>query len=151
MNRLLAFSTRDACTGDVAFLFTLKKAAEFELINAVFGWDEEQQYSFHLAEWREARPRIIEYSGRPVGSYLLQDNGDHFYFARFFLLPAFHNKGIGSHILKQCMSLADGQQKPIQLCYLQGSPVARLYQRMGFEVTAEDAQFVTMQRAIQKE
>lgn len=151
MNNLLQFSTRAACSSDVEFLFTLKKAAEFDLIHAVFGWDEKQQRIIHQDEWHEARPRIVEYSGNPVGSYLLQDKGDHFYFGRFFLLPTFHNKGIGSQLLAQCTALADHQQKPIKLCYLQGSPVARLYQRMGFEIIAQDTQFVTMQRAIKRE
>ena len=142
----MTFSTRLAQNSDFEFLFELKKAAEFELIKSVFGWDEEFQRKMHKNEWNEARPSIVEISEEAVGSYLLQDKGDHFYFCRFFLLPAFHGKGIGSQILNQCLAFADEQQKPIKLSYLQGSRVGRLYRRFGFEVVAEDAQFVHMER-----
>ena len=81
-----------------------------------------------------------------MGSYLLEDKSDHFYFCRFFLFPSIQGKGIGSQILNQCLAFADEQQKPIKLSYLQGSRVSRLYRRFGFEVVAEDAQFVYMER-----
>jgi len=142
----LKLSNRLARDSDFEFLFELKKAAEFELIKSVFGWDEEFQRNMHENEWNEAQPRIVEISGEAVGSYLLQDIGDHFYFCRFFLLPAFHGKGIGSQILNQCLELADSEQKLVKLCYLKGSRVGSLYQRFGFQITAEDTQFVHMER-----
>ena len=142
----MTFSTRLAQNSDFEFLFELKKEAEFELIKSVFGWDEKFQRGMHENECNQARPKVVEISGKAVGSYLLEDKGDHFYFCRFFLLPAFHGKGIGSQILNQCLVFTDKQQKPVKLCYLQGSRVGRLYRRFGFEVVAEDAQFVYMER-----
>ena len=144
----MRFSTRLAQSSDFEFLFELKKAAEFDLIKSVFGWDDKFQRNMHENEWNEDRPKVVEISEEAVGSYLLQDKGEHFYFCRFFLLPAFHGKGIGSQILNQCLVLADEQQKPVKLCYLQGSRVGRLYRRFGFEVVAEDGQFVYMERVV---
>ena len=142
----MKFSTRSANNNDFEFLFELKKVAEFEAIKAIFGWDDEIQREIHHDEWSEERPTIIEISGNEIGSFLLQNKGDYFYFCRFFLLPDFHGKGIGSKILSQCLDIADSERKSIKLCYLQGNRVGELYHKFGFKVISKDAQFVYMQR-----
>lgn len=142
----MKFSTRSAKDNDYEFLFELKKSAEFEPIKAIFGWDEEIQREIHHDEWGDERPTIIEISGEAIGSFLLQNKIDHFYFCRFFLLPEFHGKGIGSKILKQCLDIADSEKKSIKLCYLQGNRVGSLYHKFGFKVTSKDARFINMQR-----
>lgn len=43
--------TRPAKRDDYEFLFNLKKAAEFEAINSVFGWNEKIQREIHSQEW----------------------------------------------------------------------------------------------------
>lgn len=125
----MLYTEREAQDRDYEFLFSLKKAAEFDAIKAVFGWDEKLQWEIHLDEWNEAKPRIIEIEGKQAGSYLMLDKGDHWYFCRFFLLPEFHGQGIGSRILNRCIRQASAAQKPIRLSYLQGNRVGGLYQR----------------------
>jgi len=140
------YSTREAEQGDFDFLFELKKAAEYEPIKAVFGWDEEIQQSIHQQEWQEDKPVIIEIDGKRVGSYLVQVHNDHLYFGRFFLLPQCQGQGIGSTVLKEVIALASQHNLPIKLCYLQGNRVGRLYERYGFEVTVQGSQFVHMRK-----
>lgn len=143
---MISFDIRPATPGDFDFLFSLKKNAEYDAIKAVFGWDEELQQRIHLEEWQEEQPTIVTVDGKAAGSFLLQDKGEHFYFCRFFLLAHYHGKGMGSKVLQQCIEVADRQCKPIQLCYLQGSRVGRLYQRFGFQITSEDNAFIYMKR-----
>ncbi|HCG7304767.1 TPA: GNAT family N-acetyltransferase [Vibrio parahaemolyticus] len=138
------FEVREAIDEDYEFLFELKKAAEYEPVKAVFGWDENVQKEIHRNEWNEAKPTIIEIEGAPVGSYLVQTHPEHLYFGRFFLLPHCQGKGIGSQVLKTVIQLANEKSLPIQLCYLQGNRVGQLYKRLGFEVTRQDEQFVHM-------
>ncbi|HCE1840212.1 GNAT family N-acetyltransferase [Vibrio parahaemolyticus] len=138
------FEVREAIDEDYEFLFELKKAAEYEPVKAVFGWDENVQKEIHRNEWNEAKPTIIEIEGAPVGSYLVQAYPEHLYFGRFFLLPACQGKGIGSQVLKTVIQLANEKSLSIQLCYLQGNRVGQLYKRFGFEVTKQDEQFVHM-------
>ncbi|HHK8526379.1 TPA: GNAT family N-acetyltransferase [Vibrio parahaemolyticus] len=138
------FEVREAIDEDYEFLFELKKAAEYEPVKAVFGWEENVQKEIHRNEWNEAKPTIIEMEGAPVGSYLVQAHSEHLYFGRFFLLPACQGKGIGSQVLKTVIQLANEKSLPIQLCYLQGNRVGQLYERFGFEVTSQDEQFVHM-------
>ncbi|EGQ9294202.1 N-acetyltransferase, partial [Vibrio vulnificus] len=79
----MSYKEREATVDDYEFLFELKKLAEFDAIKSVFGWDESLQWKLHLAEWNEAKPAIIEISGKRAGSYLLQNKGDSLYFGRF--------------------------------------------------------------------
>ncbi|RXJ73208.1 GNAT family N-acetyltransferase [Veronia nyctiphanis] len=143
---MLEYLTRQALDGDYDFLFELKKAAEYDAVKAVFGWDENIQREIHADEWEEARPNIIEVDGNRVGSFLLLDKGDHFYFCRFFLMPKLQGKGLGSRVLNDCLRQADDERKPVRLCYLQGHHVGKLYHKFGFSRCSEDAQFVYMER-----
>lgn len=140
--------TRVATQDDYDFLFELKKAAEYDAIKAVFGWDETVQKSIHQQEWREDTPTIIEIENHRAGSFLLQYHQDHLYFGRFFLLPHYHGQGIGSQILDTVVAISTAKQLPIRLCYLQGNRVGGLYRRYGFEVTSQDSQFIHMQRPV---
>ncbi|EJE8515984.1 GNAT family N-acetyltransferase [Vibrio sp. Vb2110] len=138
------YKTRKAEHSDYEFLFELKKSAEFEPIQAVFGWDENVQREIHRNEWDEEKPTIIEVDGVAVGSYLVQLHSGYLYFGRFFLLPNYQAKGIGSLVLKAVIELANQKSLPIKLCYLQANRVGQLYKRLGFEITGQDEQFVHM-------
>lgn len=140
------------------FIFELKKAAERQAVTQVFGWDEALQYQLHLAEWQECQPLLILMDSIPIGSVLLetiepeyhpaaeQDSAcsPHSYFSRFFLLPPWQGRGIGSAVLRAVIAWSDKAHRPCYLTYLQGNPVSGLYRRFGFEKITEDSQFVTM-------
>ncbi len=140
----ILFVTRQAEVEDYDFLLNLKKAAEYEPIKAIFGWDESVQREIHHCEWEESKPTVIEINGFRVGSYLVQLKSDHLYFGRFSLLPEYQANGIGSQVLKSVIELSEQKSLPIKLCYLQGNRVGQLYKRLGFEVIEQDKQFVHM-------
>ncbi|WP_339387277.1 GNAT family N-acetyltransferase [Vibrio caribbeanicus] len=131
---------------DFDFCFELKKAAEFEPIQNVFGWDEDTQKSLHTREWLTAKPTIIEIKERPVGSFLIEKKATHWYFGRFFLLPELQGQGVGSQILQEVTNKADKVAMPIHLSYLQTNRVGNLYLRFGFLAVASDEQFMHMVR-----
>ncbi|WP_336510292.1 GNAT family N-acetyltransferase [Photobacterium arenosum] len=140
------------------FVFKLKKAAEREAVTQIFGWDETLQYQLHLSEWQDCKPLVILMDGTPIGSVLLemitpechsnteQDSRDlpQSYFSRFFLLPQWQGRGIGSAVLRAVIAWSDKAHRPCCLTYLQGNPVSGLYRRFGFDKITEDSQFVTM-------
>ena len=140
------FSSRVADEKDFEFLFQLKKAAEYAAVKAVFGWDETLQRKLHQIEFSQKRPTIIEIKGQRIGSYLLQEKGNHLYFCRFFLLPDHQGKGLGSKIMAHCTNLADKNSRLVKLCYLQGNQVGGLYRRFDFVVSHENREFVYMSR-----
>ncbi|MBE3858436.1 N-acetyltransferase, partial [Vibrio parahaemolyticus] len=45
------FEVREAIDEDYEFLFELKRAAEYEPVKAVFGWEENVQKEIHRNEW----------------------------------------------------------------------------------------------------
>lgn len=138
------YSTRLSDDQDYQFLFELKKASEYQVIDAVFGWDEAEQREIHQQEWQQARPTIIELNGQRVGSYLVQPNSEYWYFGRFFILPTAQGQGIGTQILHDVINDAAKAEMPLRLCYLQGNRVGALYQRLGFKQLSEDQHFVYM-------
>ena len=58
---------------------------------------------------------------------------DSFYLDRFY-----HNRGLGSAILKVLLAEADASGLPVQLEVLRGSPADRFYERHGFVKVGED-------------
>ncbi|WP_260258359.1 GNAT family N-acetyltransferase [Vibrio intestinalis] len=145
------FTTREAESKDYEFLYDLKKAAEFEPVDQVFGWDDVVQCEIHRQEWDEAKPMVIEIDGAPVGSYLVECKEDHLYFSRFFILPEHQGNGIGSEILEQVVDLAEQKGLPVKLRYLQGNRVGQLYMKFGFRVTHQSSQFLNMTKPYRSE
>lgn len=138
----MKYTERAATDDDFDFLYELKKAAELDAVSRVFGWDEKVQCQIHEEEWSKARPTILEVSGNRVGSYLFELKGDSYNFGRFFLLPEYQGQGIGSSVINDCIARA--KPKAIELCYLVGNKVHRLYERHGFIETGKDEHFVYM-------
>ncbi|QFI37987.1 GNAT family N-acetyltransferase [Moritella marina ATCC 15381] len=139
---------RLATEQDYDFAFKLKKAAEYEPIKAIFGWDEAVQQQMHAQEWADGKPMLICIDGFAVGSYKIEMESNHIHFCRFFLLPEYQGKGIGSQVLKQLISFAKEKQLPCKLSHLQGNRVGELYARFGFVIDSCDEQFVYMSRAM---
>jgi len=144
----LFFTTRAAVQDDYDFLFEGRKEALRHSVERIFGWNEAIQRQIHQQEWDEERPIILLVENKPIGSYLLQKRSEDLYFGRFFVLPQYQGKGIGSVILQSVIAQSEAFGLPITLCYLQGNRVGELYQRHGFTITREDEQFVYMQRNV---
>lgn len=56
----------------------------------------------------------------------------------FYLARRYHNRGLGTVILKVLLAEADALGLPVQLDVLQGSPADRFYRRHGFVKFDED-------------
>jgi GNAT superfamily N-acetyltransferase len=56
----------------------------------------------------------------------------------FYLARRYHNRGLGTEILKVLLAEADALGLPIELDVLRGSPADRFYERHGFVKHSED-------------
>lgn len=122
------------------FVYRLKKEVYGGgYIGSIWGWDEDVQKDFFAKEWESHIPDIILYDHRSIGTYCCTKNEDSYHLERFYILPEYQNKGIGTYVLKRIMNTADGAGLPVKLMYLNINPAASLYKRTGFEVTGRQA------------
>jgi putative hydrolase of the HAD superfamily len=128
------------------FSYYVKKEAEGGYITGVWGWDEDIQRDFHTTDWEDARPEIIQYDGKPIGTILVTEVGEYYKIRQFFILPEYQNRGIGTYILKNILDKADRSGRLTRLTCLKNSPAASLYHRHGFHTTGSDEYFNYMER-----
>jgi GNAT superfamily N-acetyltransferase len=128
------------------FSYQVKKAAEGPYIKEIFGWDEQVQIRFHAEDWEQIKPDIIVYDKKPIGTIYTHEDGTCLEIGRFFILPEYENKGIGSFLLKDILEKADRRSLLARLKYLRNNPAHTLYERFGFKVTSFDKIFYSAER-----
>ncbi len=128
------------------FSYQVKKAAEGDYITQIWGWDEKVQREYHTRQWEEERPSIITYRSQPIGTIYINKNDNSIKIGQFFILPEYHNKGIGSYILRGILESADRAGITAKLTYLYNNPAASLYARMGFKIIDKKDEFIHTER-----
>ena len=126
--------------------FEAKRDAMGAHIKKRWGWDEEFQYAAHNERFSK-KPffRIIQ-GGERIGVVSLFSTEKCVQFGEFYLLQPHRGNGLGSRILKHCLSQADEMNLPVKLEYLKWNPVGSLYLRHGFEVVGENDIHYFMER-----
>ena len=128
------------------FSFDLKHAAMRPYITQRWGWDEKQQERIHRARLAEKPFWMIVETGCPIGTVSLARSSGFLRFGEFYLWPQHQGRGIGTRILRHCLSLADELHLPVCLEHLKWNPVGALYRRHGFVVTGESENHWLMER-----
>jgi GNAT superfamily N-acetyltransferase len=113
--------------------FEIKRAAMGPHIRARWGWDEAFQREFHEKRFRECALSSIIHKDAAIGTVALTRVSDWIQLDEFYLMPSHHGRGLGTRILRHCLTLADELNRPVQLRYLKWNPVGSLYRRHGFE------------------
>ena len=130
------------------FGYQVKKAAEGEYITSIFGWDENVQRSYHSKAWQQQKPDIIIYDGKPIGTIATIESEDCIEVGQFFILPEYHNKGIGTYLLKSILEKADRLGKNVTLRFLKNNPAKSLYVRNGFRIVDTSEILYYMERKV---
>lgn len=135
-----------ASDDDYEFSFQVKKLALGKLITRVFGWNEDFERDYHLKQWLQKRPFIIQLDGTPIGTMSVVEIEGDMEISQFFILPEYQNKGTGSRLLQMVLRRADMIKKTVKLSVLKGNRVKDLYRRHGFELVGHDDKFYYMER-----
>lgn len=121
----------------LSFAFEAKRAALGPYIIQRWGWDETLQLRFHRERFAEKPFFRIVCHDRSIGTVSVKRLVDHVRFGEFYLFPEHQRQGLGSRVLRHCLTLADAAELPVRLEYLKWNPVGTLYKRYGFAVTGE--------------
>ncbi len=129
---------------DQDFIFEAFKASMKEYVQWAWGWDEEAQRKGLLVEKNLAHFQLIKVHGGNAGALLLEKNAEQHYLRTIFLLPKYHQQGIGSLVIESLQHDAKAVAKPLGLRVIHINPARRLYERLGFKLVSQDEKTLLM-------
>jgi ribosomal protein S18 acetylase RimI-like enzyme len=101
-------------------------------------WDEQKQRETFAAQWKREEVRIISVDGEDAGWLQVAELPTEIRLQKFFILPQFQRAGIGSEVLNRSLVAWRSTGKRVVVRVLKNNPARRLYERLGFSVTAEE-------------
>ena len=131
---------------DQDFSYMVKVDAMGPHIKHRWGWDEDFQHELHLEKLRSKPFSLIVLGEEAVGTVSLERHPDHLQFGEFYILSAHRGRGIGSRVLRHCLSIADREHLPVHLEHLLWNPVGSLYRRNGFIETSTTGSLSLLKR-----
>jgi ribosomal protein S18 acetylase RimI-like enzyme len=128
---------RHATLEDDDFLYQLHKAAMQAYISVTWGWDEIWQQNYFREHFDPTRRDILQVDGVDIGVVSIERREDAYYLALIEILPAYQGQGIGTAVIRDFIQQAIEANLPATLHVLKtNEPARRLYERLGFEITA---------------
>jgi len=139
---------RPADTDDEAFLFTLYCSTRADEI-AAWGWNDAQREAFLRMQFQAqqqhyrtlavpAEHSIVCHEGLPIGRIATIRDAQTIWLAEIALLPEQRNKGIGTTLIQELLAAAARTGSAVHLHVLRSNRVIKLYQRLGFQIVADD-------------
>jgi len=135
---------RPATEADVPFLLELRRQtmSAHQLASGLVPSKEERErrvlYSFENA-------RIVLSGGEPVGLLKVRRDGLTWELVQIQLSPSLHGKGVGTALLRALVAEARAAGASLRLSVHRANPARRLYERLGFVVVEERANFYDME------
>ena len=132
---------------DEAFLLELFGSTRQEELNLT-NWDATTRAAFIKMQFTAMRRgyagmfpagqfSVVLLPDRPVGRMVVHRSEQEIRVADMALLPEFRSRGIGTRLVQAVQAEARQAQKPVLLHVLKGNRAARLYERLGFQPTAD--------------
>ena len=141
-------SLRPATTGDLELCYEITKDAMRDHVVQTWGdWNEDEQRAKHRQNYTPATHRIVLCGEAPAGLLAVEDEPQHVWLVKLYLLQPFRGQGLGTRLLRQVIQEADDLRKPVRLRVLRVNHGAwRLYERHGFSVVGEEPERLFMVR-----
>jgi ribosomal protein S18 acetylase RimI-like enzyme len=133
------YSLRPATPDDHDFLYALNRTTLREYVEPIWGWHEEWQEEYFRKKFDPPKRQVIQVDGRDAGVLVVERHPDEVYLGLIELLPEFQRRGIGAAIINRLKAEAHANKLPLTLHVLRtNTPARRLYERLGFQVVAEE-------------
>lgn len=142
-----AYQLRPAAWSDRDHLFEIYRITVGPYVAEAWGWDESAQTSGFWKHHPLEEFKIIEVESRFAGGLHLEEDESDVYVRMIFLLPEFQGPGIGSGLIADLHGAAGRKGKGLSLKVIRCNPAKRLYERLGFVVTAQDSSSFDMRWA----
>jgi len=146
---------RPAAAEDEEFLFALYCSTRAPELEALPGGAEERatllrlqfraQRLHYQAQFPNAQHLIVLDEGQPAGRLLTDRTDEEIRIIDIALMPGARNRGIGSQIICEVLAEAALSGRPVRLRVWKHNPAARLYRRLGFQVTGDDGVHLQME------
>jgi|ERR1043166_438437 ribosomal protein S18 acetylase RimI-like enzyme len=145
--------TRKTTDADEDFLGLLFLSTRPELLsinlpepqkNALLKMQFNAQRRQYDACYPDADSRIILQDHTPVGRMLVARNDDEIVLVDIALLPEYRSAGIGSALIQQLLVEAAETRKRVRLQVFKMNPALRLYERLGFSISADQSMYWEM-------
>lgn len=133
------YTLRQATADDYEFLYRLHKAALGQYIDATWGWHEAWQREYFDRKFNPNERQIIQVDDQDAGVVVVREQDGELYLALIELLPEFQRRGVGTAVIHTLQQRAVARGLPLTLHVLKtNAPARRLYERLGFAITAEE-------------
>jgi ribosomal protein S18 acetylase RimI-like enzyme len=135
---MMTYTLRPARKADYDFLFHLVEVCLKEYVEATWGWDDEFQQNHFAQHFDITGCQIVLVDGREAGQVTVIEQEHGFFISGIYILPEYQNRGLGSALIREVLAEAGEDGRPLTLQVLKANhPARRLYERLGFAVTAE--------------
>ena len=145
---------RPASPADEAFEFDLYAATRWDELKLV-NWSDLQKQTFlkmqftarqqqYCLVYPQAIDRIILQDSEAIGRLLVDQEERCLVLIDIALLPAHQNRGVGTKLVQSLLEEAAATGESVRLHVLATNPAVRMYERLGFTVTAEDGTYLEM-------
>jgi ribosomal protein S18 acetylase RimI-like enzyme len=144
---------RPAQAEDQDFLYRLYASTRPEI--SELGWPPEQQEAFlrmqfhaqqrwYQTAYPAAQHIIITAEQEPIGRVLVSRENHSATLVDISILPQYRRHGIGGTIIGELIRQSSSRGEILKLQVLRSNPAQRLYLRLGFLQTGEDAMYLQM-------
>ena len=121
-----------------------------------WGWDKLMQKQFLLMQWTaqqrsynhqypKAEHLLIMFQNLEAGRIIVNRSAEEIVLIDISILADYHNKGIGTALLRNLQAEAADARLPLRLSVLSANPARRLYERLGFVTTADNGLYNSME------
>ena len=119
-----------------------------DVIEKTWGWDDAWQQADFSKRLSECVVSIIEVDGELAGSLWVDPKPESVHIVELQIVPELQGKGLGTATMMTVIQDGATRGVPVTLSVVPANPRAkRLYERLGFEITAVEDLFIHMRRA----
>jgi ribosomal protein S18 acetylase RimI-like enzyme len=134
-----AITLRPARADDLGFVGRVYLRAMGPTLQRAAGLSLHQQAELLAAHWSPTEIRIIAAAGREVGWIQAAPMEAAVFVRNFCIDPDYQRLGIGTAVMHLIIGEAAGNGDAVALGVAKGNPARRLYERLGFRQTHDDA------------